>query len=179
MSNKLSEINLASNLIFEGKVLRVVIDQVQLPNGKIAEREIVHHPGAVAILAVTPDNKVILVKQFRKAVNQVTIEIPAGKLEKGEDPLVCAVRELKEETGYSATSMKRINKIYTTPGFADEIIHIYKAEGLIKGDAEPDEDEFVEMIELPISEIDKLIISTDIIDAKTLVALYYLKNEFN
>lgn len=177
MSNKLSEIYLASKPIFEGKVLKVVIDQVQLPNGNIAEREVVHHPGAVGILAVTPDNKVILVKQFRKAVNKVTIEIPAGKLENGEDPLVCASRELKEETGFSATSMREITKIYTTPGFADEIIYIFKAEGLRNGNAVPDEDEFVEMIELPVSEIDKFINSNEIMDAKTLVALFYLKNE--
>lgn len=177
MPSKLNEKSLASKSIFEGKILKVAIDQVQLPNGSIAEREVVHHPGAVAILAITPDNKIILVKQFRKAVNKVITEVPAGKLEKGENPIVCAARELKEETGYSAGSIKEITKIYTSPGFADEIIHIFKAEGLIKGNAAPDEDEFVEIVELPISEIDKLINSDEIIDAKTLVALYYLKNE--
>ncbi|MGD9678051.1 MAG: NUDIX domain-containing protein [Vulcanibacillus sp.] len=175
MTSKLDEVNISSKTIFEGKVLKVVVDQVQLPNGNFGEREIVHHPGAVGILAVTADERVILIKQFRKAIDKVIIEIPAGKLEPNEDPIVCAFRELKEETGYSAESMKEITKIYTSPGYSDEVIHLFKAEGLINGKAVPDEDEFVEMLELSFKEIDDLINSDEIIDSKTIVALNYLK----
>jgi len=175
MANELIEKFISTKSVFRGKVLHLDIDNVELPNGKLAEREIVRHPGAVAILAVTTDKKVILIRQFRRAVNRITIEIPAGKLEKNEDPLDCAFRELKEETGYIATSMKKISQIYTSPGFANEIIHIYKAEGLQKGVSNPDDDEFVEMIELSLAEIDELIIRGEIMDSKTLIALYYLK----
>lgn len=175
MANKLNEKTISIKPIFKGKVVELNIEDVELPNGKLAEREIVHHPGAVAILAVNSDREIILIKQYRTAVNRITIEIPAGKLEKDENPLDCAYRELKEETGYNASSMEKISQIYTSPGYADEIIHIFKAEGLQKGDSNPDEDEFVEMVELTFAEVDELINRGEIMDSKTLIALDYLR----
>ena len=177
-----SEKTITSRSIFEGKIIKVNVDTVELPNGKQATREIVRHPGAVGILAVTEDNQIILVKQYRKPMDQVLYEIPAGKLEPDEKPELCANRELKEETGYTATNMVQITKFYTSPGFADELIYLFKAKGIEAGEATPDEDEFVELVYLTLEESMEMIQSGKIVDAKTVVAIYHwqieqLKNE--
>lgn len=171
MHMDLKEETLSTKTIFSGKIIDVNLTEVKLPNGKKAEREIVKHPGAVGILAITEENKIVLIKQFRKAIDKTIIEIPAGKLEKNEDPKDCAFRELKEETGYKATEMIPLTKIYTSPGFANEVIHLYKAEGIKAGESKPDEDEFVELLELSFVEIEELITSGELIDAKTLIAI--------
>lgn len=174
-NNDYSEKTLTAETIFDGKVIKVEVANVELANGKTATREIVRHKGAVGILAVSEEDKIILVKQYRKALEQTIIEIPAGKLEIEENPEDCAIRELKEETGYTASNIDFIHKFYTSPGFANELIYLFEARNIIKGDASPDEDEFVEILELSIDEVNNLIANGQIVDAKTLVAIYYWK----
>jgi ADP-ribose pyrophosphatase len=163
--------------IFSGKVVQLYVEDVQLPNGKMSKREVIKHPGAVAIIPITKEGKLVLVRQYRKALERVLVEIPAGKLEKGEEPLATAQRELEEETGYRAHSMSHIVSFYTSPGFADELIHLYLAEGLTKVEnaASLDEDEFVDILEVTLEEAMEMLEKREIYDAKTAYALQYLQ----
>ncbi|WP_312476027.1 NUDIX hydrolase [Neobacillus sp.] len=174
---KLEEKTLSSEEIFTGKVISLHLQNVELPNGKQAKREIIKHPGAVAILAITDDNKVVMVEQYRKALERTIIEIPAGKLEKGEAPALCARRELEEETGYECESLELLTSFYTSPGFADEIIHVFLAKGLTKKEnaAALDEDEFVNLEELTLEESLQYVKEQKIYDAKTVFAIQYLQ----
>jgi ADP-ribose pyrophosphatase len=176
MKRDLEEKTIISKTVFEGKVIRLQVDDVQLPNGNISKREIVKHPGAVAIMAVTDENKMVFVRQFRKPLEKTILEIPAGKLEAGEDPLACAVRELEEETGYKAGEVKHVVSFYTSPGFADEYLHVYEARNLAAGKVNLDQDEFVERIELSLEESMERIKSGEICDAKTVAAVYLWQN---
>ncbi len=124
------ELTLETKYFFKGRILKLRVDQVQLENGVKSQREIVEHPGAVAIVALDENNNVLLVTQFRKPMEKEILEIPAGKLEAGEDPLECAKRELLEETGYEASFWKEIFTLYTSPGFSNEVVIIYLAKGL-------------------------------------------------
>ncbi|MEH7333761.1 NUDIX hydrolase [Neobacillus drentensis] len=175
--SKLEEKTLHSEEIFSGKVISLHLQDVELPNGKQSKREIVKHPGAVAILAVTNDEKIIMVEQYRKALERTIVEIPAGKLEKGEEPAVCARRELEEETGYGCESLELLTSFYTSPGFADEIVHVYLAKGLskIENSAALDEDEFVNLEELTLEEALQYVKEQKIYDAKTIYAVQYLQ----
>ncbi|WP_246073021.1 NUDIX hydrolase [Paenibacillus dokdonensis] len=173
-NSKLDEVTISTKPIFEGKIISLQIDTVELPDGSAASREIIKHPGAVAVIAVHGD-KIIMVDQFRQAMGRCELEIPAGKLEKGEDPLEAAKRELQEETGYVCKNIKLLHSFYTSPGFADEIIHLYVAEELESGDAAPDEDEFLELYELSLAEAEEAVASGRISDAKTIMAVYALK----
>ncbi|RKL67666.1 ADP-ribose pyrophosphatase [Salipaludibacillus neizhouensis] len=175
MSEKLYETTIRTTPIFQGKIIDLEVQDVTLPNGKESKREVVHHPGAVAVIALTPENKLILVRQFRKPLEKVLAEIPAGKLEKGEDPLECAKRELEEETGVQAENWTKLHSFYTSPGFADELVHVYLAEGLGEGMVNMDEDEFVERIDVTLEEAEALIESEEIHDAKTIYAVQYWK----
>lgn len=175
--SRLEEKTIRSTPIFDGHIIQVQVDEVELPNGKRANRELVKHPGAVSILALTEAKKIVLVRQFRKPLEKTILEIPAGKLEPGEDPAVCAQRELKEETGYTADHFYKVAGFYTSPGFADEYLHIYKAEGLKQGEAAPDTDEFVETVELTLEEAFAHMAAGEIDDAKTVVALYLWQNQ--
>lgn len=168
----MEEKTISSQPIYDGKIIQLRIDEVQLPNGKTASREIVHHNGAVAVLAVTADQRIVLVRQFRKALERFLVEVPAGKLEGDEEPLACAERELIEETGYRTKQLDSVASFYTSPGFADEIVHLFKAEGLTEGDANPDDDEFVELLHLTLEEAKEYIASGEIRDAKTILAIY-------
>lgn len=170
-SEHLYERTVASRSIFKGRVIQVKVDEVLLPNGQKAEREIVNHQGAVAILPLTDDGKMIAVRQFRKALERTLVEIPAGKLEAGEEPLTCAQRELLEETGYQASQFELHSSFYTSPGFADELIYLYIATGLTAGEQQPDEDEFVDVLTLTFPEAQQLWREGQIQDAKTIVAL--------
>ncbi|MCC5909920.1 MAG: NUDIX hydrolase [Clostridiaceae bacterium] len=170
------EKTLKSERIYEGKIINLRVDTVELPKQKYSKREIIEHAGAVGILAVTKDKKIILVKQFRKPVEEVLIEIPAGKIEPNEDTKLCALRELKEETGYSTKNIIKLMEFYTTPGFSNEVMHIYLAEDLEEGDAEPDEDEYIESIYLSINEAMEQISKGIIKDSKTIVAILAYKN---
>lgn len=168
----MNEKTISSQTIYEGKIVTLKVDQVELPNGKTASREIVTHPGAVAVMAITDDNRMVVVRQFRKPLERTIVEIPAGKLEPGEKPDVCAHRELEEETGYTAQEMKHVASFYTSPGFADELIHLYRTDSLTAGEAKPDEDEFVELMHITVEEAQQLIASGEIRDAKTIMAVY-------
>ena len=148
-----SEKTLKEDLVFKGKVIDLVVQDVEVFNGKVAKREIVRHPGGVAILAFTDSNKILFVDQYRKTVDQHLLELPAGKLEKGEDPRKCGIRELEEETGYKAERFTYLGKIVSSPGFCDEFIYLYKAEKLYKGTIGGDEDEFIDVKELSIEEV--------------------------
>lgn len=177
---KFEEKTIASQAIFSGRVISLKVDDVTLPNGKTAKREIIKHPGAVAILAITDEGKIILVEQYRKALERSIVEIPAGKLEAGEKPEVTARRELAEETGYDCKELTYLQSFATSPGFADEIIHIFVARGLFELDekAELDEDEFVELLEVTIEEAEEMMRKGEIFDAKTAFAIMWLKANF-
>ncbi|WP_199622989.1 NUDIX hydrolase [Paenibacillus alkalitolerans] len=172
--NRINEPTVSTKQVFEGKIISLQVDEIELPNGAKATREIVKHPGAVAVIAVV-DGKLLVVEQYRKPLERFQVEIPAGKLERGEDPADAAKRELREETGYSCESVKLLHSIATSPGFADEVIHIYAADGLQSGEAEPDEDEFLNVEALTMEEAERYVAEGRICDAKTLLALYAWK----
>ncbi|KOP63905.1 ADP-ribose pyrophosphatase [Bacillus sp. FJAT-18019] len=167
----LEETTVSTQSIFKGNIISLQVDTVKLPNGQEATREVVRHPGAVAVLAIKGD-KMLAVNQYRQPLGRCEVEIPAGKLEPGEDPLEAAKRELQEETGYTCGSIRKLHSFYTSPGFADEIIHLYLAEDLISGEMNPDEDEFIEMMEITLEEAYSLIQTERISDAKTILAVY-------
>lgn len=175
--SRLEEKTLKTEKIFTGKVISLQVEDVELPNGNVSKREIIKHPGAVAILALTDDNKIVMVEQYRKALEKTIIEIPAGKLELGEDPETCARRELEEETGYGCKEMEWLISFYTSPGFADEIVHLYIAKGLEKKEnaASLDEDEFVNLMEITLEEAQAYLKEQRIYDAKTAYAVQYLQ----
>lgn len=173
--DKFVEKTIDSQTIYKGKVIQLDLEKVELPDGKQSTRELVRHPGAVAVIATTNEGKLILVEQYRKALEKSIVEIPAGKMEPGEDPKETAWRELYEETGYQADSLQFLTSFYTSPGFADEIIYIYEANGLKKGEQQLDEDEFVVNLELSLEQCEKLIEEEQIHDAKTAYAIMYLK----
>ena len=160
-----------SQHIFSGKVVTVDIDTVTLPNGVTVDLEIVRHPGAAAVVPLKEDGTVVLIKQFRHAAGGFIYEIPAGKLNRGEDPLDCAARELEEEIGYIAGRLERLTSILTAPGFTDEVIHIYKATGMRAGHQQLDRDEVLEVLEIPLKEAIRMIEAGTIRDAKTIVGL--------
>lgn len=174
---KFEEKTIGSEMIYNGKVISLKVDDVTLPNGKAGKREIVNHPGAVAIIAITDEGKLVVVEQYRKALERSIIEIPAGKLEPGEEPAVTAARELEEETGYGCKELTYLQSFATSPGFADEIIHIFIARDLyeIEDRAAMDEDEFVELMEITVEEGEQLVAEQKIFDAKTAFAILWMK----
>jgi ADP-ribose pyrophosphatase len=157
--------------IFEGKVIRLYLDRVRLPNGKEAEREVVLHRGAVGMVAVDGEEHVFLVRQYRHAPAEDLVEIPAGKLSAEEEPLSCAQRELMEEIGYSAGEWLKLASFYTSPGFSNEVLHLYLARSLQPGQAEPEEDEFLEVIRIPLRDALTMVASGEIKDSKTVAGL--------
>lgn len=173
----LIEKTIDTRTIHEGRIITLTEQTVELPNGKEARREIVLHPGAVTVLAITDDEKILLVRQFRKPCERVLVETPAGKLEPGEEPLASAKRELEEETGYTASEWKKVNAFYTSPGFANELLHGYVATGLTKSVQKLDEDEFLDVIEASADEVERMIDNEEIYDAKTLLLAYWWLRE--
>ncbi len=165
-----------SEIRFKGKVFDHQVDEIEYESGNKGIREIAIHPGGAVVVPVKDDGKIILVKQFRYPLKKKLIEFPAGKLEKGENPLVCATRELEEETGYKAKEIKKLGEIYTAPGYCTEILHIYSAIGLTPGKHNREEGEHgMEILEFSIDEIETMIINGEITDAKTIVGIFYLK----
>ena len=164
--------------IYRGKVIDVERQSVILVNGNTAEREIIRHSGGACMVAVDDLMNIYLVRQYRKAIDRETIEIPAGKLEKDEDPYECAVRELKEETGLMAGRVSKLGHIYTTPGFCDEVLHIFLAEDLVQAENDPDPDEFVSCERYPIIRCLEMIENGEICDSKTIVAILRMARRF-
>ncbi|GAK06580.1 NUDIX domain-containing protein [Geomicrobium sp. JCM 19038] len=170
----LTEKTVKKETVFEGKVITLELHDVTLPDKSSGKREVIKHPGAVAVLAVTPEGTIPLIRQYRKASEQTLLEIPAGKKEAGEEPLETAKRELKEETGFSAEHFVDIGGFYTSPGFADEYIHIYLAENVSTGEANTDEDEFLEIEMWSKEEAIQFALKGKFNDAKTAYSLLQL-----
>lgn len=169
---RLGETFVSSKIIYDGRILHVRDDKVTLPNGKEASREVIRHIGAVCVVPVTEDNKVIVERQFRYPVNCVITEIPAGKLDShDEDPLEAVKRELREETGYSADEWICLGEYLPAPAYCDELIPMYLARGLHKGETDLDEDEFLDVYMIPIEELVKDIMDGKIRDGKTQIAV--------
>jgi len=168
---ELAEKKIKSNLVFEGSILKLFYDEVRLPNGKKATREKVSHPGAVAVVPVNKNGQVILIKQYRYPVNEILIEIPAGKLDAGEPPAACAKRELYEEAGAVDGKMVHLVTIYTSPGFSDEKMEIFLATDFIEKDNKPDHDEFLSVFKASMQDCIKMIVEGTITDAKTIVGI--------
>lgn len=171
----LDETFISSKVAFAGRLLKVNIDTVTLPNGRETTRELIHHPGAVAVVPILDDGSMVFVKQYRYPLGTVLYEIPAGKLDPDEDPDVCARRELSEETGYSAREWQKLTSIVTTPGFTDEVIHLYAARGLEKYAQHTDEDEFIDIVVLTPQQVKQMVLEGTIYDSKTLSALCLLE----
>ncbi|SCG83330.1 ADP-ribose pyrophosphatase [Proteiniborus sp. DW1] len=173
------EKTMKSEKIYEGKILSVRVDTVELPDKKYSKREIVEHPGAVAIVAITDEKEIVLVKQFRKATETVLLEIPAGKLEINEHPQDCAIRELKEETGLEAKKIEYILDYYSSPGFANEKVHIFIASELLSGEAELEEDEYIDVVKVNMDEALEMINNGTIKDGKTIIGIFMAYNKLN
>lgn len=167
-----------SKEIFRGNILRVRLDEVVLPHGGIRQREVVEHPGGVVVGAILPNDKFLLIRQFRYALGQFLYEFPAGKLDPGEMPMVAIQRELEEETGYRADHWEEIMHIYTSPGFCDEKITIFKATQLSLSETpRREEDEFIEVLEVTREDVREMIAQKTLIDAKTICTLALIAPE--
>ena len=162
----------SSQLIFDGRVLHLYKDDIRLPNGGMSMREYCKHGGAVCVVPLTDREEVVCVRQYRYALQRVTLEIPAGKLDSpAEDHLEAAIRELKEETGYTAGRITPIGDLATSPALLTEIIYMYLAEDLAEGEMSPDDDEFIEFVKIPLEEMVDMIIRGEIQDSKTQAAV--------
>ena len=156
---------------YKGVIVRVVLDRVELCDGKITRREVVEHPGGVCVLPVDDKGICTMVRQFRYPFGKMLLEAPAGKLEKGEDPLECGVRELSEETGLSAEEMIPMGSMCTSPGYSTERLYLYLARGLHRGESHPDEGEFLNVERYPLSELVEMVMRNEIDDGKTVAAI--------
>ena len=154
---------------FHGQIINLRRDDVTLPNGEHATREVVEHPGGVCLAPLTEQGELLFVRQYRHPYRAVVLELPAGKLQRGEDPLEAGKRELEEETGARATEYVSLGEMYPSPGYCDEIIHLYLARGLSFGNMHPDEDEFLEVERIPLEEAVAMVLRGEIPDAKTQV----------
>lgn len=174
---KLEETTVNKNYIYKGKIINVRCDDALLPNGKPCIREIVEHPGGVCIAALTDSNELMFVRQFRYPYMEVILELPAGKLEKGEDPLESGKRELLEEIGCTAEEYIDLGKFYPTCGYVDEIIYLYLAKGLAFSEQHLDEDEFLNIEKIPLEKAVEMVLNNEIPDGKTQAAILktYLK----
>lgn len=157
--------------IYEGRVLNVRVDDIELPNGHVSKFEIVEHNGGVCIVAQPTPDTIVLVRQYRPATGRELLEVPAGKLEAGEDPMSCAQRELLEETGYRCERMRRLWSFYTAPGFCSELLHFFVAEGLTSGAAQPEENESINVEIMRVDDAWALVERNELPDAKTQIAL--------
>lgn len=157
--------------IYRGRVVNLNLETVTLPNGSTIELEVIRHPGAAAAVPLTDDGNVLLIRQYRHAAGGYIYEIPAGKIDPGEDPLACAAREVEEEIGRRASSLTPMLSFYTTPGFTDEVIHLFLATGLTPGTQSLEQDEVLEVVEMPLEQAIRHIADGTIRDAKTIIGL--------
>lgn len=163
----LTEKTVGGEVLYKGKIVTLRVDEALLPNGKISKREVIEHPGGVTIAALTDAGELLFVRQFRYPYKEVLLEIPAGKLERGEDPLEAGKRELREETGASAKHYISLGCQYPSPGYCDEVLHLYLATGLTFGEAQPDDDEFLSVERIPLEKATEMVLAGEIPDGKT------------
>lgn len=174
----LCEKTLSQEYKFKGRIINLRVDNAELPNGQTATREVIEHPGGVCIAALSDNDELYVVRQFRYPYGEVITELPAGKREVGEDPELCGRRELTEETGMIAKKFISMGELYPTPGYCGEIIYLYLATELEKGEMHPDEDEFLEVEKIPLDTLVEMVLSGEIKDAKTqtlILKIYALK----
>ncbi|MCH5297318.1 MAG: NUDIX hydrolase [Ruminococcus sp.] len=168
---KLTEKTLSSKTVFDGRILHITVDDIELPDGTTSKREVVNHPGGVVIAALDNENNLLFVRQFRYPYKEVVLELPAGKLEKGSTPLENGKRELLEETGAEGYSYISLGQIYPSPGYTNEIIHMYACKIKNMGDSRPDEGEFVNLEKIPLNKAVEMVLNNQIPDAKTQIAV--------
>ena len=168
---RLEEKTIESKQIYDGKVVKLFVDKAEVENGDIVNREVIKHPGGVCVVPLDEDETVIFVRQFRYPHGRVFLEIPAGKLEFGDNHRECGLRELKEETGCVCDSFEYLGNLVPTPAYDSEIIHMYLARGLHSGEQKLDEDEFLELEKIPLKKAAEMIMKNEIADAKTQIAI--------
>ncbi len=173
---KLTEETINSTLVYDGVILKVKKDEVMLENGQTAVREVICHNGAVCIVPITEDNMVYMVRQYRYPFSRVMLEVPAGKIDKGEDPLKAAHRELEEEIGMKASELIYIGEFYPSVAFLNEVIHMYIAKGLTPSKQNLDDDEFLNIDKIPLDKLCDMIMSNEIKDGKTIASIFKTKN---
>ncbi|GFN35428.1 NUDIX hydrolase [Tepidimicrobium xylanilyticum] len=169
------EKTMKSERVYEGKIVNLRVDTVELPGKKYSKREIVEHPGAVGIIPIKEDGSLILVKQYRKPVEKMLLEIPAGKIEINEEPKETAIRELIEETGFKANKMEYILEFYTSPGFTNEKVYLFLATDLEFVKQDPDENEYIQVKEIPIHKLIDMVNKGEITDSKTIISIFFAK----
>ena len=174
----LKETKLSSKIIFQGRLLDVRKDEVELPNGKTSTREWINHPGAVCCIPILPDGKIALIRQYRYPVQSEMIELPAGKLNKGEKPELCALRELEEEIGYQSKKLTFLTHIHPAVGFANEKMWLYLAEKLVKTERNLDTDEFLELIPISLDDAVEMVWNRRITDVKTIIGLLWVDRHY-
>ena len=168
---KLIEKTVSQEMIYQGKIINLRRDKAELEIGRIATREVVEHPGGVCVAALTPENELLFVRQFRYPYSEVLLELPAGKRDRTEAPLECGKRELREETGAIGTGYLSLGKLYPSPGYCGEIIHLYVCRVESFGSQNPDEDEFLKVERIPLNRAAEMVLNNEIPDAKTQVAV--------
>ena len=174
MDQHLKESRIDGGVVYDGSFLKVQRDHVRLPDGNSAVREYIRHPGAVVILPLFEDGSVLLERQFRYPLDQVFIEFPAGKIDPNEDSLLCAKRELQEETGYTARDWQFVCTIHNAIAYSDEHLDIYLARGLMEGESKLDDEEFLETVKLPFQQMMDLVRTGKITDVKTIIGAFWL-----
>lgn len=172
--DNLTEKTLNSKTIFNGKILHVILDEVELPDGNKASREVVQHQGGVCVAALDENNNLFFVRQFRYPYKEITLELPAGKLEKGETVLENGKRELKEETGCEGCSFMTLGAMYPSTGYTDEIIHLFACRVKSVGEQQPDEDEFLNVEKIPLNKAVEMVLNNQLPDAKTQITILKL-----
>jgi len=162
---------LERNTIYNGRIFDISQDLVSLPGGKQRVYDTIVHPGGAAVLPIDAEGNAYLVRQYRPAAQQMVLEIPAGRIELGEDPLAGVIRELREETGFLAEKVEKLTSVYSTVGLCSEVLHLYYAEGLSQGEQDLDEDEYITIVKMPLAELAGMVARGEIIDAKTALAV--------